>query len=72
MFSVVLPMVWRVDAQSQFVVGEVERVHDLLSALGCTTNVRCALFDFSPTGSTACDYKPAFMKCDATGRLAHL
>jgi hypothetical protein len=71
MFSVVLPMVWSVAAQQQFFAGEAQRVYDLLTALGCLTNVGCALNDFLLKSST-CDYKPASMKCDTNGRLAYL
>jgi hypothetical protein len=62
-----------VNAQSMsvFAPGEGQRVYDLLDGLGCIGNSDCTtLGDFTPT--TACDYKPNYLKCNDAGLLSYL
>jgi hypothetical protein len=60
------------DAQSmsEFAAGEGKRVYDMLDGFNCFDNANCTLSDFTPT--TACDYKPASLKCNDAGQLAYL
>jgi hypothetical protein len=57
-------------SNSTFAAGEGTRVYDLLDALGCIGGAACQLSNFTPT--TACDYKPPYMACNANGRLLRL
>jgi hypothetical protein len=66
MFAIVA----NVSAQSVFAMGEAQRAYDLLDGIGCIDNTRCGLGDFTPT--TACDYKPGYLKCNDTGLLSYL
>jgi hypothetical protein len=69
----VFAIVATVSAQSNptFAAGEAQRVYDLLDGLGCIGNENCTLLgDFTPT--TACDYKPTFLKCNNAGLLSYL
>jgi hypothetical protein len=71
--SVVFAIVANVSAQStsEFASGEAQRVYDLLNGLGCIGNENCTwLKDF--TSTTACNYKPDYLKCNGAGLLSHL
>jgi hypothetical protein len=67
-----LAIVANVTAQStsEFAADEGQRVYDLLDGLGCIGNANCRLNDFTPT--TACDYTPAYLKCNDAGLLSYL
>jgi hypothetical protein len=72
MCSVMFAILSKVTAQSfsRFAPDEGQRLYGMLNGLACIGNELCELGDFTPTA--ACDHNTDYVKCDASGHLAHL